>query len=65
MTAPDRQRDGGVYSPGTVCPHCNTCDVHPKRKPLAPAPGLPWQFDERRFVYIRTCTGCGYEWGQR
>ena len=59
MTAPDRQRDGGVYSPGTVCPHCGTCDVHGDR------PADRWLHAEAPFRHIRTCTRCGSEWGQR
>ena len=89
MTAPDRQRDGGVYSPGTVCPHCHVCDVHPMRVPNPAAPRIvrpssgirlemfgggavrEWvdpdiydRWDERPFDVIRTCTSCGYEFGQ-
>lgn len=59
MTAPDRQRDGGVYSPGTVCPHCGTCDVHWQR-PVNPA-----RPEELPFTVIRICTNCTYRFGQR
>lgn len=71
MTAPDRQRDGGPFTAGAMCPHCHACDVHPMRVPsrrppiLFPAHPDAQSWDERPFDVIRTCTGCGYEWGQR
>ena len=37
MTAPDRQRDGGPFTAGAMCPYCHVCDVHPMRVPN-PAP---------------------------
>ncbi|MGN0100741.1 MAG: hypothetical protein ACI39C_07360 [Dietzia sp.] len=69
MTAPDQERDGGPITPGTVCPHCGCCDVHEVRPPWHPGPyrldvKRP-QFNEHAFTYIRTCTSCGWEWGQR
>ncbi|WP_404851102.1 hypothetical protein [Dietzia kunjamensis] len=88
MTAPDRQRDGGPFTAGAMCPWCGCCDVHPIREPI-PAPPEPpsavvrhiqkiraslltdqppaplTRWDERGFEVIRTCTSCGYEWGQR
>ena len=84
MTAPDRQRDGGPFIAGAVCPWCGVCDLHHLRAPNPEAPprhdrfdlidpgpfshgGITYRprWDERPFTVIRTCTGCGYEWGQR
>lgn len=92
MSAPDRQRDGGPFTAGAMCPHCHACDVHPMRVPNPAAPRLvqpsdgtvhqvlrfgggvvrEWvdpdiydRWDERPYDVIRTCTSCGYEWGQR
>ena len=91
MTAPDRQRDGGPFTAGAVCPWCGVCGVHPMRVPNREAPRLvresdgtvtqvvtwagsvlrEWtdpdeydRWDERGFEVVRTCTGCGWEWGQ-
>lgn len=88
MTAPDRQRDGGPFAAGAVCPHCSACDVHPIREPSAEPPKRPTtpffgtnlattrfaagggveqydRWDERPFEVVRTCSSCGWEWGQR
>ena len=92
MIAPDRQRDGGPFTAGAVCPHCGYCDVHLMRVPNPEPPRLisagkdreeiiVWagqsvqvidtppdlydRWDERPFEVVRTCTSCGYEWGQR
>ncbi|MDZ4233733.1 MAG: hypothetical protein U1C73_08210 [Dietzia sp.] len=71
MTAPDRQRDGGPFTAGAVCPWCGTAAVHPIRE-IDPRPPILFpahpdakSWDERGFEVVRTCTGCGYEWGQR
>lgn len=93
MTAPDRQRDGGVFTTGAICPHCGTCDIHLIREPnpavpylvrasdgereqivlfggravreYVARPDLYDRWDERGFEVVRTCTSCGWEWGQR
>lgn len=88
MTAPDRQRDGGPFTAGAVCPWCGVGDVHLVREPNPEPPPPPsplerqvrrmrslvlteeppaplHRWDERGFEVVRTCTGCGYEWGQR
>lgn len=89
MSAPDRQRDGGPFTAGAMCPHCHVCDVHPMRVPNPAAPRIvrlssgirlemfgggavrEWvdpdvydRWDERPFDVVRTCNGCGYEFGQ-
>lgn len=40
MTAPDRLRDGGPFTAGTVCPWCGVGDVHHLRSPNREEPEL-------------------------
>lgn len=51
--------DGGVFTPGTVCPHCDTADVHRWH-------GTSDGFAIRLGISIlRSCSVCGFVWGNR
>ena len=53
MTAPDRQRDGGPFTAGAMCPWCGVGDVHPIREPNPVPPHLPGGLGMRTEAFSR------------